>query len=774
MGQINTNNYPTVDSLADADLLIVENATNGTGTTTPKQLRENAIGTDPLQTTAQTVTEAINELKDRIDAGAGVVCYDVDSVTQGRLGSYSGDVKYLLIHFDTDAEPYSGVYSLILSYSGSVVVTKYGALYDRVMGMEYDREIYSGSTLLCEIMDEGTGTQADPVHVDVLGVIDGYVTAGWGRQAALGERATAEGIGTEASGNYAHAQGSQTTASGNQSTAMGYSTTASADGATAMGNGSTASGVNSIAGGYNTQASGAVSTAIGTNTQATQQAQLATGKYNKTNNDALVMVGNGTGASARSNALEVLLNGDVVAGNEIIDGQGNTLSVLAEALTKTASGNPVVITDCAGGKARSLITEINAIQDLHGYDKPWVGGADRNLLPDSYTAQSASVFGLTITKVDNGLRFVGTPNWNTQISQFRAASSSDIATLYADGASPACFLKASNQYINIDSCRVDGNDIIVVANTTATTMNVDFTLEFMMYKGTAPTAFRPYSNICPISGRTAVAVERTGQNLWDENYAGIAQSIKYTPIYVGDGSFTLRTTAPRWDNSGCAVFLLAGNVSSGATNADHGAYNGSPRTQTAVNGYVTVAYRIVGDIDPRNYDTELIKTSEITNATIQLGQTVYGADINWDTGVMTVKTAVVDMGSLEWFRTNTHRFQSTGLNGLIYPNSDNVIPPDMKCEIYKPFAAYQTSTTDFGITAFHITSDNTTYLRALDANIDDLTAFMAQIDSKKLEYKLATPTTIQLTPEQLEMLKGYNRVTIDNGSIELGYIAKLT
>jgi hypothetical protein len=381
MGQINTNNYPTVNSLSDADLLIVENATHGTGTTTPKQLRENAIGTDPLQTTAQTVTGAINELKGEIDACAGVVCYDVDSVTQGRLGSYSGDVKYLLINFDTDAEPYSGAYSLMLSYSGSVAVMKYATLYDRVMGMEYDREIYSGSTLLCEIMDEGTGTQADPVHVDVLGVIDGYVTAGWGRQAALGERATAEGIGTEASGNYAHAQGSQTTASGNLSTAMGYSTTASADGATAMGNGSRASGVNSIAGGYNTTASGAVSTAIGTNTQATQQAQLATGKYNKTNNDALVMVGNGTGASARSNALEVLLNGDVVAGNELIDGQGNTLSVLAEALTKTASGNPVVISDCAGGKARSLVTSINAIQDLHGLPFPYVGGAYKNKLP---------------------------------------------------------------------------------------------------------------------------------------------------------------------------------------------------------------------------------------------------------------------------------------------------------------------------------------------------------------------------------------------------------
>ncbi|MBQ1432082.1 MAG: hypothetical protein IIZ09_03215 [Ruminococcus sp.] len=95
MGQINTNNYPTVESLADADLLIVENLTNGTGTTTPKQLKENAIGTDPLQTTSQTVTGAINELKSRIDgggsysAGAGINIAN-NVITNIRRGALPG------------------------------------------------------------------------------------------------------------------------------------------------------------------------------------------------------------------------------------------------------------------------------------------------------------------------------------------------------------------------------------------------------------------------------------------------------------------------------------------------------------------------------------------------------------------------------------------------------------------------------------------------------------------------------------------------------------
>jgi hypothetical protein len=572
---------------------------------------------------------------------------------------------------------------------------KDGVLYDRVMSMEYDREIYNGSTLLCEIMDEGTGTQADPVHVDVLGTIDGYVTAGWGRQAALGYRATAEGIGTEASGNYAHAQGYQTTASGNQSTAMGYSTTASADGATAMGNGSTASGVNSIAGGYNTQASGAVSTAIGTNTQATQQAQLATGKYNKTNNNALVMVGNGTSGSARSNALEVLLNGDVVAGNEIIDGQGNTLSVLAEALTKTASGNPVVISDCAGGKARSLITEINAIQDLHGYDKPWVGGADINLLdlksrfPDN--AKSVTSDGVTYTRVDDADgNPIGVQASNTatgysycdvqltlEAGRYKSAvtgiEANKMSLNFRKGTNREYF-KAANEEFTLTE-----QTLIFVRYTVNQGDTANNTIKCMIYKydGTDKT-FRPYSNICPISGRTAAVVTRSDGDEISEDF------------------------------------------------------------------------------------------------TIQLGQTVYGADINWDTGVMTVDDISITFdGSNDegWSRYNqgsasAYAMQIDNTTG----NSDTNVRP-----MTNGASGLNSSDTYGNYDCFISTSHGANWIagRRGISTVEDWKAWLAS-NPIQVCYKLATPIELTLTPTEVQMLKGYNRVTIESGSIELGYIAKLT
>jgi hypothetical protein len=47
-----------------------------------------------------------------------------------------------------------------------------------------------------------------------------------------------------------------------------------------------------------------------------------------------------------------------------------------------------------------LIVDIEARQDLHGYDKPWVGGAGKNKLPN--TATSQTVCGVTYTVNSDG------------------------------------------------------------------------------------------------------------------------------------------------------------------------------------------------------------------------------------------------------------------------------------------------------------------------------------------------------------------------------------
>jgi hypothetical protein len=559
MGQINTNNYPTVDSLADADLLIVENATNGTGTTTPKQLRENAIGTGTLQTSAQTVTGAINELKHEIDLGAGVARYDVNTITSGYLGQFSGSANLLLLHLTTDgiADATNG-YMMMLSYSRPVARFAYGRLVDSD-GVAYKQDVYADNTIICTISGSGEGTESDPVQVVILGIIN-----------------------------------------------AGFMLTPTA----------------------------------------------------------------------------------VVSDRDIIDGQGNTLSVLAEALTKTASGNPVVITDCAGGKARSLITEINAIQDLHGYDKPWVGGA--------------------------------------------------------------------------------------------------------------------------------------GKNKFDGVYPDISSStVQYRPIYVGNGTYTISTDCPKNSAEGANIFFLAGNAQAGASTQGNGVWNGRTITVTTDDGYVTVAYRSEGNVDPTNYNTQIESGSQATSFapysnicpisgrtaavitrsdgdeisedfTIQLGQTVYGGSVDFTTGVATITHKNVVMDGV----TARQRFDSKGggsdnnyyfglPDGYLFGGTARwVEPEELKAHgminSHYPYsmgsdAGFKTYVGNGGTVLqprvqFGANSDITTVALAnqwLQAQATAGTPF-------EFNYPLATPIELTLTPTQLQMLKGYNRVTIDNGSIELGYIAKLT
>lgn len=82
---------------------------------------------------------------------------------------------------------------------------------------------------------------------------------------------------------------------------------------------------------------------------------------------------------------------------------------------------------------------------------------------------------------------------------------------------------------------------------------------------------------------------RTG-NLWDEDYTDISVSIKYVPVYVGEGSFTLSTTTP-YDSSVANLFLLSGNVQTGASTSANGSWLNHKVTTQSDGGYITVAYR---------------------------------------------------------------------------------------------------------------------------------------------------------------------------------------
>lgn len=161
----------------------------------------------------------------------------------------------------------------------------------------------------------GVGTKAEGSNY----TIGTYAIAIGSGTKASGAYSFAEGINTTADGPRAHAEGNKTTASSTDAHAEGEETTASNSRAHAEGYKTTASGSSSHAEGNQTTASGSATHAQNLGTIAQRAYQTALGQYNiadttgnaVTRGTYVVIVGNGTSNSARSNALTVDWSGNV-------------------------------------------------------------------------------------------------------------------------------------------------------------------------------------------------------------------------------------------------------------------------------------------------------------------------------------------------------------------------------------------------------------------------------------------------------------------------------
>ena len=88
--------------------------------------------------------------------------------------------------------------------------------------------------------------------------------------------------------------------------------------------------------------------------------------------------------------------------------------------------------------------------------------------------------------------------------------------------------------------------------------------------------------------------------------------VQYKSFYVGDGDFIASTDCP-YVAGNAAVFFLAGEVSSGASTLTNGVSSRTGRIQTAIDGYVTVAWRLYSNINPQNYKIQIESGTTITS-----------------------------------------------------------------------------------------------------------------------------------------------------------------
>lgn len=453
----------------------------------------------------------------------------------------------------------------------------------------------------------------------------------------------------------------------------------------------------------------------------------------------------------------------------------------------TASGSPAHFTDGSDNALEECETEINAVQDLHGYDKPWAGGAGKNKCFNALgNVQSESAYlypqgdGLTIA-INNATRTAyAKVAQNTDIvfscketpQRYIAYGLDDYPDVNVTCHSLTVTQLATNQYkfnsgayeyIAFYYC----NDVQNIPD------------DVMIEQNTQATTYEPYSNICPIVGQSEVNVSVNGVNQWDEEwingYIGNSGQIisdgnsiaskNYIPVdatktYYGvnPSGRSLRIASYREDYSWISnqsVNNTTFTLPSGAKYIKLSCYNYG----------ATYADNI--SINYPSTETDYHKYGGGSITTIPLGREVYGGTLNVKTGLLTDN--VGDLISFTSDNTNVWSGAVTSTQGItrFYTTPSYVGRTLLRADSYKISPNYNTEK-DIITTSV----DGRIIITPTFGQGKTLEEFKALLVDYpfNIEMTLATPQTYQLTKAQVRSIVGENYIDSDTGEIEVKYI----
>lgn len=198
---------------------------------------------------------------------------------------------------------------------------------------------------------------------------------------------------------------------------------------------------------------------------------------------------------------------------------------------RTKSGSIVEIDDAAVAQVKGLLVNIDPVQDLHGYALPWAPGWGKNLF-DCPTTASTSDTGTLTPNGDGSITIEATAGnvacmWyailprtipagtNVTISLNNSDTNSDVLVRLlklAPGESgtqeygTACLADSVNKVLTVNQT-FDAHAINVAVKTVHSAVS-PIVLKVQVEIGNSATAWASYSNICPISGWSAVDLFR--------------------------------------------------------------------------------------------------------------------------------------------------------------------------------------------------------------------------------------------------------------------------
>lgn len=411
---------------------------------------------------------------------------------------------------------------------------------------------------------------------------------------------------------------------------------------------------------------------------------------------------------------------------------------------------------------KGLVVDIEPVQDLHGYDSPWVGGANEN--------KADFVDGYSISLDGEVIEYAGRcatvnpitiePDTTYYVKRF-SDGGQFIYAVY----NGSTVVRRVSGVLTGTALNTSGGDKLYVCAYDGT---VDG-LKPMVTKNSLPTAYSPYSNICPISGHTEVSVLDHGKNFVDidnainfEKYSGgirngfefsdckgtytISQSVTTNNIY-----FAYQTTGGTWVES---------SISPSSLSATFSGVDGKIQIWVASGATIKIQSPYL-QLEQGSTATDYEPYTGVT-LTIPFGQTVYGGTLDVKMGVLTIEWGIVDLGTLNWAYDSTNtRFTSAGVD--LKPPS-GIRTEKMYCSALDVLWHGESISPNVTNGVIYTSVGGSVYAHYLIAG-GNVNTFKAAMSGVQLCYPLATPTTIQLTPQQIKTLLGENNISASTGDV---------
>ena len=422
----------------------------------------------------------------------------------------------------------------------------------------------------------------------------------------------------------------------------------------------------------------------------------------------------------------------------------------------SSSGDIATFDDGGNDKPlKSLKVAINPVQDLHGYDSPWIGGGGKNICPDKHYQRDERTYVIG-TDTNNTYPFSLVSGQAYTFSLKTSATTTIQIYIKEENQASASNYGLTNGVVTFTPSTT-GNYIIVLKTALQDTPFSAFS-EIMLEKGSTKTSYAPYSNICPISGWDEVNVTRCGKNKITSITEGI--ELNSTTGTTKDNTNWYVTDYVRVEYG--KTFYLSGTSSSTVCYYDKNKtftrHTLSSRIITPQEGeyYVRCNSLISGYSEPQIEEgTEATAFSSFgTIYIIQLGDTYYGGKLDVTNGVMTVDRVSIALNDSGWVYSSPH-FQHA-ISGAVGYNGNNI------CSCYKKSSVNNVSTGQDDL-SFVVRSD---FIAVRDNSFNtDVNAFKNAMTGQILVYELATPLTVQLTPTQVKTLLKDNNLWADSGKI---------